>query len=267
MSKTNFNNETQFIFSNEFIGFTTIPNYIFQCKDLSFKAVGIYCSILQYQNSPTHKISIKGLMSIHSDGERSIRSGLDELLAAGFLTREQIRENGKIKGYLYTVYMKPIDNTDFSPKRQNVDMENVDLQNVVNKKENINKENINKENISSSSVPSEKIEDDDLKEVINLYKECINNKLSSNTKDTLKELLSIYGKDHVLSAIKITMNKATSPNLAYLKKVCSTDSTSMSTTSNNTTNTNKFITTYSHNWDMEMLQRNEQAYIERVYGK
>lgn len=176
------------------------------------------------------------------------------------IAKKEVLENDKISSTTCE--------SSISTESTNCDIGNCDIGNCATKKENILKKKIlKKENTSSSSVPSEKIEDDDLKEVINLYKECINNKLSSNIKDTLKELLSIYGKDHVLSAIKITMNKATSPNLAYLKKVCSTDNTSMSTTSNNTTNTNKFITTYSHNWDMEMLQRNEQAYIERVYGK
>lgn len=100
---------TQFVFSNEFFNFTTIPNFIFMDKSLSFKAVGIYCSIVRWQNSPTHKISIRGLQQEHKDGKDSVQSGLNELIKAGFIEREIVRKNGRIDGVIYKVLVKPQD--------------------------------------------------------------------------------------------------------------------------------------------------------------
>ena len=109
MGKTSGNgSETKFIFSNEFYNFTTVPNFIFQDKTLSFKAVGIYCSVVRWHNSPMHKISIRSLQKEHKDGKDSVQSGLNELIKAGFIERVQIRdEKGRIQGTIYNVFVKP----------------------------------------------------------------------------------------------------------------------------------------------------------------
>jgi len=103
-----FNNQTQFVFSDEFVGFTTVPNYVFNDENISYKAQGIYCQILQFQNSPSHKIYLKTLVGRKTDGRDSVSSGLKELIEAGYLAKEQIRnEKGQLDGVKYTVYMKP----------------------------------------------------------------------------------------------------------------------------------------------------------------
>ena len=100
--------ETKFVFSDEFLKYTIVPNYIFECKELSFKAVGIYCSIVRWQNSDKHKISVRSLMKEHKDGQVSVQSGLNELIKVGFIDRKQIRNNkGHIECTVYTVYVKP----------------------------------------------------------------------------------------------------------------------------------------------------------------
>lgn len=130
----------------------------------------------------------------------------------------------------------------------------------------LNKTLSNKTLSSSSSED----EDENLIEVINLYKECINQKISSKLKQSLKELINAYGKDHVITSIKVTMDKATSPNLAYLKRVCSSDKsdtivrpmTSVKPVSKNP----HFTSVQSHNWDIAELERREMEYIEKMYG-
>lgn len=103
-----FNNETEFILSNEFVGFTTIPNFILNDKNISYKALGIYVQILQYQNSADHKIYIKSLQQLKKDGRDAVAAGIKELVDAGYLKKEQLRDNqGKIIGIRYTVFMKP----------------------------------------------------------------------------------------------------------------------------------------------------------------
>ena len=72
-----FNNQTEFIFSNEFIGFTTVPNHILNDKTLSYRALGLYVQILQFQNSPDHKIYMKTLQACKTDGRTSVSNGMN----------------------------------------------------------------------------------------------------------------------------------------------------------------------------------------------
>ena len=104
-----FNNETEFVFSNEFIGFTTVPNHILNDKGISYKALGLYVQIVQFQNSPGHKIYMKTLEGCKTDRRNSVSSGMNELIVAGYLAKEQLRnEKGHLSGVKYTVYMKPV---------------------------------------------------------------------------------------------------------------------------------------------------------------
>ena len=161
MSDFKFSNETYFELDGSFKeGFTVVPNYILNNKNLSYKAVGIYVQILQYQNSPTHKIYVKSLMSYKTDGESSVSSGINELISEGFLTREAIRnERGQMKGYRYTVHAQPVENTSLEPKGENPVSDNPVSENIVRKNKIGYKENKKKENID---VKEES-------EVLNLY--------------------------------------------------------------------------------------------------
>lgn len=115
-----FYNETTFVFSNEFTGFTTIPNTILNDKRLSYKALGIYCQILQFQNSPNHKLYQKTLVKLKKDGRESISSGIKELIELGYLKKEQLKnENGKFYGVKYTVFLNPKQNN-FDEKTDNI---------------------------------------------------------------------------------------------------------------------------------------------------
>ena len=148
MSDFKFSNETHFELGGDFKeGFTVVPNYILNNKNLSYKALGLYVQILQYQNSPTHKIYVKSLMTYKTDRESSISSGISELMSEGFLTREAIRnERGQMQGYRYTVHAKPVENTSLEPKRENPVPDNPVPDNHVRKKKIGFKENKKKEN-------------------------------------------------------------------------------------------------------------------------
>jgi hypothetical protein len=115
------NNETYFEFDdilNE--GFTTIPNCILNDTRLTYKALGVYCQILQYKNSGKHKIYLKTLSQMRLDKRTAVSSALKELETCGYISREYIRnEKGQIVGLKYTVRMKPIEtveNTSTEPK-------------------------------------------------------------------------------------------------------------------------------------------------------
>lgn len=81
--------------------FTIIRNAIFKDYRLSAKAVGVACKLLSLP--PTWDYSVRGLTTLFSDGEASIRSALTELEDAGYLRREQIRAEGKFGKSQYVI--------------------------------------------------------------------------------------------------------------------------------------------------------------------
>lgn len=81
--------------------FTVIRNSIFKDKTLSVKAKGMACQLLSLP--PTWDYSVRGLVGLSSDGEASIRSALSELEEAGYLRREQNREEGKFGKSVYVI--------------------------------------------------------------------------------------------------------------------------------------------------------------------
>ena len=182
MSDFKFSNETYFELDGSFKeGFTVVPNYILNNKNLSYKAVGIYVQILQYQNSPTHKIYMKSLMTYKTDGESSVSSGINELISEGFLTREAIRnERGQMKGYRYTVHAQPIEKTAIEPKSENPVPDNPVPDNIVRKKKIGFKENKKKENI----------EVEEGNEILNLYYD--EYQLSKKKLPHIKKLIDKY---------------------------------------------------------------------------
>ena len=182
MSDFKFSNETYFELDGSFKeGFTVVPNYILNNKNLSYKAVGIYVQILQYQNSPTHKIYMKSLMTYKTDGESSVSSGINELISEGFLTREAIRnERGQMKGYRYTVHAQPIEKTAIEPKSENPVPDNPVPENIARKKKIGFKENKKKENL----------EVEEGNEILNLYYD--EYQLSKKKLPHIKKLIDKY---------------------------------------------------------------------------
>lgn len=81
--------------------YTVIRNAIFKDYTLSAKAVGVACKLLSLP--PDWDYSIKGLATLFSDGEASIRSALSELEEAGYLRREQVRDDGKFGKCVYVI--------------------------------------------------------------------------------------------------------------------------------------------------------------------
>lgn len=81
--------------------FTVIRNSIFKDCRLSAKAVGVACKLLSLP--PTWDYSVRGIVSLFSDGESSIRSALSELEEYGYLRRERVRDQGKLGGCRYII--------------------------------------------------------------------------------------------------------------------------------------------------------------------
>lgn len=86
--------------------FTTMSNYHFRDKTLSWKAKGILSTMLSLPDYWDY--SLAGLTTLSTDGDTSTRSAIKELEEHGYLTRKPIRGNdGKITDWQYTIYERP----------------------------------------------------------------------------------------------------------------------------------------------------------------
>lgn len=89
--------------------FTIVDNHIFKDKRLSYKELGLLCELLSLPDD--WDFSIKGISSLHSDGEKAVRTGLIELEKLGYLIRKQIKgKYGQFDGYDYYIFDNPNDN-------------------------------------------------------------------------------------------------------------------------------------------------------------
>ena len=97
--------------------FTTINNEFIFNKDMSLKAKGLLCHLLALPND--WKLYVEEVEKWHKDGKKAIYSAFKELTQLGYMERSQVRENGKIVSWDYTVFEKPLS--------QKVDVEKVDV--------------------------------------------------------------------------------------------------------------------------------------------
>ena len=94
--------------------FGVAPNELLNSTNLSFKAKGIYTFL---QSKPDGwKFSVSRIAQQSVEGERAVRSGLQELEKEGWLERVPTRGKNGFTGYDYIL--------------QNVSLQNVSLQNV-----------------------------------------------------------------------------------------------------------------------------------------
>lgn len=85
--------------------YTTLDNSIFKSK-LSLKARGLIATLLSLPNN--WKFSENGIESILNDGRDSIRSGVKELEAFGYLQRNRLQgKDGRFNGYEWIVRERP----------------------------------------------------------------------------------------------------------------------------------------------------------------
>ena len=87
--------------------FTVVDNFALRDDRLSLKARGLLVTMMSLPDN--WKFSENGLCSIlPKDGQASIRSGLKELEAAGYLTRTRTRDScGRVSDVVWTICDKP----------------------------------------------------------------------------------------------------------------------------------------------------------------
>lgn len=86
--------------------YSVIDNRFLSDNRLSWKAKGLLTYLLSKPNG--WEVRIGDLIKQSTDGEDSVRAGLNELKDAGYINWEQRRDAaGHITGYEYTVYERP----------------------------------------------------------------------------------------------------------------------------------------------------------------
>lgn len=87
--------------------YTTLSNYHFKDKRLSWKAKGLLSTMLSLPDNWNY--TIEGLATLAGDGIKSTNSGLAELEKNGYLSRKQLRdENGHFAMTEYTIFEEPV---------------------------------------------------------------------------------------------------------------------------------------------------------------
>lgn len=203
--------------------FTTIDNAYLQNKKLSFKAKGIMTYILSLPDD--WAIYIDQLIKTSKDGEGSFRSGLDELIKAGYIKRYPIIEKGQIVAWQTEVYEYLEENT--SKKEQNQLLgKNSHEEKPKEEKPNVEKEDQEKPNLENSTLLNTNKQNTNYTNNLDKKKAIIAiNKLWMKQTGTLKDeliekdtsqkvidLLEKYGKDTMTKAI-LNTNR-----LAHMRK-------------------------------------------------
>ena len=97
--------------------YTTLSNYHFKDKRLSWKAKGLLSTMLSLPDD--WDFTVEGLATLSGDGVKSTSNGLKELEEYGYLVREQHRND---KGYYaetcYNVYEQPVEKAEESLERE-----------------------------------------------------------------------------------------------------------------------------------------------------
>lgn len=88
--------------------YTTLSNFHFKDKRLSWKAKGLLSTMLSLPEDWNY--TIEGLASLSDDGVKATNSGLAELERCGYLIRKQLRnERGNFVMMEYTIYEQPME--------------------------------------------------------------------------------------------------------------------------------------------------------------
>ena len=77
-------------------------NKILKDSTVSYKSLGLYFA-MQCLIEAGEDISVNRLINMSNDGERLVRTALNELIEKGYVKRETIRVEGKIRGIKYSL--------------------------------------------------------------------------------------------------------------------------------------------------------------------
>jgi len=88
----------------KFDRFTNIPNYIFRHKGISLGATGLYAWMFSHRAD--QEITVEFMIQHFKENKSAVRAKLNELIDFGYVDRQRVYENGRIKGYNYKLRVK-----------------------------------------------------------------------------------------------------------------------------------------------------------------
>lgn len=126
----------------------TINNAIMFEKGLSLKAKGLFSLVMSLPDN--WDFSVVGVCAITKENECAIRAAIDELIKAGYCSRQRVREDGKYVACRYEFYERK----NRSPHLENPHVENPRVENRDDKyNSSMNTPINNNENISTINSP------------------------------------------------------------------------------------------------------------------
>ena len=192
-------------------GYTVMSNYHLKDKNISLKAKGLLSQMLSLPDNWNY--TLRGLVTLNKEKLEAIRTAVNELEQAGYITRTQGRlDNGKMTNIVYNVYEIPCSGKPCTEKPNTVspisEKPNSDKPVTENKTVlNIKETNTEKENTDLINHPS--INQDEM-DSMDVYRWIVYEKISY---DALLEQ-ETYSKDQIDEIVEI-----------MLESICSTAKT------------------------------------------
>jgi|TARA_Y100000015_G_scaffold5119_1_gene4576 hypothetical protein len=120
-----------------FARFVIIPSAIFRHKNISAASTGLYCWLFSHDEK--QEMTFKFILNHFSNGRDALQTCIKELSTIGFLIREQVKVDGKFKGYNYILNDIPLTGKPLTgkPLTGNQQQSNIYIDNIYNNKSNI----------------------------------------------------------------------------------------------------------------------------------
>lgn len=173
------------------VHYSTISNLFLKRTDLSWKAKGILAYLLTLPND--WELHLQELEKHATDGEASLRSGIDELKEAGYIVYHKEKNDKGQFEHWYDVYEKPVNQNPAKPDPEKPNLENLNLENLNLENQdllNTNTLNTNKLN-TNNKLNTSKYKDINANKLnTSIYKdivEYLNSKTGSRYKHTTKK--------------------------------------------------------------------------------
>jgi len=186
--------------------FTVMSNHHLRDKNLTLKAKGLLSVILSLPDD--WKYSIAGLAAICKEGTSAVKSALQELTDAGYVTVTKLYPNQTETGRIEYVY--DIHETPQAPRKQGVENLPLESQQVENQGQlNTDVPSTDKSNTKDKTKKEDK-EQIPFSEIISYYNEKTGHSYSPEAKETVKVITKAW---------KLKPDKTYEERLSMFKKI------------------------------------------------
>jgi hypothetical protein len=173
--------------------FTVINNSVLLDKTISLKAKGLVVTVMGLP--PSWGFSVQGLVAIVKEGVDAIYSALKELEEAGYVQRQRVYEEGKIKCWEY-VFFEERQDTNLLRGFPDVGFPDVENPEVLLNKHPIKETSYKRNNGSPSEAVHEVFE-----EWVRLMSKPPQTKLTDERRDKIKARLKSFSVDQLKKAL------------------------------------------------------------------